>query len=209
MTNLHEHLKISKCPHCSVDKPNLSSCIGTFNTTADDDSNTRYWNVYVCASCGGVVTACSLQQAGFVQSFYPGIGRLDDILPSRVKAYLQQAIDSTFAPSGSLMLCASAVDAMLKEKGYHDGNLYSRIGKASEDHLITLDMAEWAHHVRLEANEQRHADNATELPTIDDAKKGIEFTKTLLRFYLFFRIRLKRGWRRFLLTIFRVPLMMP
>ena len=34
------------------------------------------------------------------------------------------------------MLAASAVDAMLKEKGYIDGSLYARINKAAEEHLI-------------------------------------------------------------------------
>jgi hypothetical protein len=32
---------------------------------------------------------------------------------------------------------------------------------------------------RLEANDQRHADDEAELPTVQDAKQAIEFTKTL------------------------------
>jgi hypothetical protein len=39
------------------------------------------------------------------------------------------------------MLSASAVDAMLKVKGYKSGSLYSRIDKAAEDHMITSEMA--------------------------------------------------------------------
>ena len=51
------------------------------------------------------------------------------------------------------MLAASAVDSMLKEKGYKDGSLYKRIEQAAGDHLITAEMASWAHEVRLDAND--------------------------------------------------------
>ncbi|MBD0331997.1 MAG: DUF4145 domain-containing protein, partial [Chitinophagaceae bacterium] len=111
----------------------------------------------------------------------------------KVKAFLQQAIDSTFAPAGSLMLCASAVDAMLKEKGYKDGSLYTRINKAAKDHLITQDMSDWAHHVRLDANDQRHADYDAELPTVDDAKKAIDFTKTLAEIFFVLPSLVRKG----------------
>lgn len=47
---------------------------------------------------------------------------------------------------------------VLKEKGYKDGSLHKRIEKAASDHLITKDMSDRAHPVRLEANDQRHAD---------------------------------------------------
>ncbi|KAJ0346998.1 hypothetical protein COL154_013858 [Colletotrichum chrysophilum] len=80
------------------------------------------------------------------------------------------------------MLCAWAVDAMHKIKGYADGSLYARIEKAATDHLITTDMATWAHEVRLDANGQRHADQAEELPDQQDASRAIDFSKALAEF---------------------------
>jgi hypothetical protein len=80
------------------------------------------------------------------------------------------------------MLSASSIDAMLKEKGYKDGSLYGRIKKASEDHLITEGMSEWAHQIRLEANDQRHADESASLPTEEDAKRILEFAFALAEF---------------------------
>ena len=62
------------------------------------------------------------------------------------------------------MLAASAVDAMLKVKGYKDGSLYQRIKDAAAGHIITADMATWAHQVRLDANDQRHADESASIP---------------------------------------------
>ena len=54
---------------------------------------------------------------------------------------MQQAHESLHVPDGPVMLAASAVDALLKAKGYKDGSLYSRINTAAQDHLMTQDMA--------------------------------------------------------------------
>ncbi|MBK7269847.1 MAG: hypothetical protein IPI07_10155 [Flavobacteriales bacterium] len=67
------------------------------------------------------------------------VQELSGDIPERAKNFLQQAIDSKGGPSGCVMLCASAVDAMLKaKKNYVEGNLYSRIDKAvlENDYLI-------------------------------------------------------------------------
>lgn len=192
MPNLDDHLKINRCPHCSVDNPNLIK-VTEFATTADNGQNGRKWKVYKCVRCGGVVTAFAFQGYNDVSKIYPGVQSVDENLPHKVKAFLQQAIDSTFAPAGSVMLCASSVDAMLKEKGYTTGSLYSRINKAEKDGLLTSDMATWAHEVRLDANDNRHSDVGAELPTIDDAKNAIEFTQTLSEFLFVLPSKVKRG----------------
>ena len=127
-----------------------------------------------------------------MQNIYP-LQAVNEDLPFKVKEYLQQAIDSVFAPAGSVMLCANAVDAMLKEKGYIEGSLYTRINLASEDGLITKEMAAWAHQVRLDANDQRHSDVNASLPTVDDAKQSIEFTQTLAEFLFVLPSKITRG----------------
>jgi hypothetical protein len=40
-------------------------------------------------------------------------------------------------------------------------------------------MAAWAHEVRLDANEQRHADEELPLPAEDDAQRAIGFAVAL------------------------------
>lgn len=80
------------------------------------------------------------------------------------------------------MLAASAVDSMLKEKGLKDGTLHKRIKTAEEQHLITAEMAAWANEVRLDANDQRHADDDGALPDEADARRSIEFATALAQF---------------------------
>ncbi len=91
------------------------------------------------------------------------------------------------------MVCASAVDAMLKERRLVEGSLYARIDKAAKDHIITDDMAKWAHHVRLEANGQRHADEEFALPTKEDAERSLEFALALAEFLFVLPARVTRG----------------
>lgn len=91
------------------------------------------------------------------------------------------------------MLTASAVDAMLKDKGYKDGSLSARIETAAKAHLITAEMAAWAHEIRLEANDQRHADEAASLPSAADAEKVIEFASALAQFLYVLPARVERG----------------
>ena len=91
------------------------------------------------------------------------------------------------------MLTASAVDAMLKDKGYKDGSLYARIGAAAKDNLITNEMASWAHEIRLDANDQRHADENAPLPNSADAEKVIEFASALAQFLFVLPARVERG----------------
>ncbi|GAB3881480.1 DUF4145 domain-containing protein [Spirosoma agri] len=196
MLTLDDHLKLGKCPHCSVDKPNLVFVSGEFYTQTDNGKDTRYWRTYKCSRCGGVVTA-SAKIDGYnrkvVQETYPGVDTLSDILPPKVRNFLQQAIETTFAPSGSIMLCASAVDAMLKEKGYSKGSLYKRIDEAAKNGLLTPDMETWAHQVRLDANDERHADENASMPSVEDAKKAVEFTRTLAEFLFVLPAKVTRG----------------
>lgn len=91
------------------------------------------------------------------------------------------------------MLTASAVDAMLKDKGYKDGNLNARIDAAAKDHLITTEMAAWAHEIRLDANDQRHADEGAALPSAADSAKVIEFASALAQFLYVLPARIERG----------------
>lgn len=193
MANLDEFLKVNRCPHCSMHNPNLHSIFAPVTTLTDDRKNPRRWRGYVCASCGGVVIATASSDGHYCTKIYPSTETLDDVLPIKVKSYLQQAIDSVFAPSGSVMLCASSVDAMLKEKGYKKGTLNSRIKTATSDGLLTKEMELWAHEVRLDANDERHADEEATLPTIEDARQSIEFTKTLAEFLFVLPSKVQRG----------------
>jgi Domain of unknown function (DUF4145) len=128
-----------------------------------------------------------------IASIWPSSRTVPAELPDRAREYLTQAIQSRHAPAGSIMLAASAVDAMLKDKGYRTGSLNSRIDEAAAAHLITNEMAAWAHEIRLDANDQRHADEMAALPTEDEADKTLEFADALVQFLYVLPAMVTRG----------------
>ena len=194
MVKLTGQLEITRCPHCNVDSPTIIER-GNIQSTTHDGKYQRFWKVYVCNRCGGAILAMSTQRDGDVYEIYPDAVSVHDSIPSPANDYLNQAINSHQAPSGAVMLCASSVDAMLKEKGYTEGSLHRRINEAKDNHLITNEMAEWAHEVRLDANEQRHADEGLPLPTEEDAKRSVEFTLALAEFLFILPAKVEQGRR--------------
>lgn len=185
-------LKLGRCPVCGVSDPTLRQCATA--TVEDPHRDYRLWVVFGCGSCAGVVVGEYLSNGILVaETIMPKVGGIDEAVPERPRDYLVQATETLHAPAGSQMLSASAVDAMLKEKGYADGVLNTRIKKAAEDHLITPEMEKWAHQVRLEANYQRHADQNAPLPTEEEARQTLEFAKALAEFLFVLPSRVTRG----------------
>lgn len=189
---LGNQLDMRRCPHCHVDTPSLNAQTHIQTSDCDGDRK-RVWRFYACSRCGGVVTAWSNQLNGLVAEIFPDARQVDEAIPEKARKFLLQAIESLHAPAGAVMLAASAVDAMLKAKGLSKGSLYMRIDSAATDHLITKEMAKWAHEVRLDANDQRHADVEADLPTEADAEKCVDFVEALGEFLFGLPSRVQRG----------------
>ncbi|MFZ2640466.1 MAG: DUF4145 domain-containing protein [Verrucomicrobiia bacterium] len=185
-------LNIDRCPHCNVAAP-LLSAIHSFVTTNSRGGFKRQWRVYSCSRCGGAVLGSAGPGNTLITEIYPRPQVLDEGIPVKAAAFLKQAIECVHAPSGAIMLCASSVDAMLKDKGLKDGSLNSRIEQAARDGFITREMAQWAHEVRLDANGERHADEKSDLPSEPDARRCIEFSKALALFMFVLPSMVERG----------------
>ena len=181
MPYLKEELDIPRCPRCGIASPNMVT-MRALETNPQKGGPKRFWRAYRCVSCAGVVLAESTESDGVITRMDPEPEVVDESIPEQAQEFLRQALDSLNAPAGAVMLANSAVDAMLKDKGYKKGFLKPRIDQAAEDHLITPQMAEWAHEVRLDANEPRHADEAVEMPGPEEARKTVMFAKELGQF---------------------------
>ena len=163
-------LIIDRCTHCQTSKPDMSqvTCVET---------RTGKWYTYQCASCQNIVLVKSWENK--VTLLYPESKSLDESIPDRARGLLKEAIDSLDDPTGAIILTTSAVDAMLQAKDYKEGSLLKRIVQAANDHLITQEMALWAHEVRLDANEQRRTDEDLPLYTKEEAEQVINFAGAL------------------------------
>jgi hypothetical protein len=193
LIELQEHLRISRCPYCGVDRPNLAKIWESW-THNSEGRGKRFWRAYACARFGGLVTAYVKEGEKFTAGIFPfDEGTRSKDIPAKPRAYLEQAIASLHAPAGAIMLAASSLDAMLKEKGLTEGSLYARIDNAAAAGHITAGMAEWAHQVRLDANDQRHADENSGLPTEEDAKRAVRFTEAFAEFLYVLPAMVARG----------------
>jgi hypothetical protein len=184
-------LDLRRCPHCNVDTPNLGF-VHQLNVP-NLNGNQRFWRLYTCGRCGGLVSATADNWDFEVTQSFPASTEVSADIPDRARAYLEQALSSLSVPAGAVMLAASAVDAMLKARGLSEGSLYSRIDAAAANHLITTEMAQWAHEVRLDANDQRHADHEAALPDPAQAQKCVDFAVALAQFMFVLPARVKRG----------------
>jgi len=117
----------------------------------------------------GVVVAWawgSNRNIGAVEGTLSQKDELSDEIPPTARKYLHQAQESLHVRDGAVMLAASAVDAMLKAKE-------SLLADQASD------MALWAHHVRLEANNPRHVDEDEPHATPEAARQAVEFAAAL------------------------------
>ena len=110
-------LALPRCPHCNIAVPRL----GLAWTYVTPDQMLKA-GVYTCASCHMPILAVWRTSPTPMQ-VHPATRQVSAELPERAADYLQQAMDSIgTAPSGAVMLAASAVDAMLAGQGAQGGH---------------------------------------------------------------------------------------
>jgi len=189
MPTVTDTLALDRCPRCGIAKPLLKRHF----MLESGGTSRRHWALYSCSVCSGVILAMARARDGEMVECLPSPVSVSHTVPQRAREYLQQAQETIGQPAASIVMSASAIDAMLKKRGWSDGTLYARIDKAAEDHLITADMAKWAHQVRLDANEQRHADEAAPLPGREDAERCFTFALALAEFLFVLPARVTRG----------------
>ena len=195
-----EFLFLYECPHCNRKDPSLQRH-GEFiltsgaNKYATRESN--WWGVFICRSCGGVILAKSeannrhrLINDGDPQCAFPSTFMMPEGIPQNIEEYIEEACCSL--PKSRVVMAASALDAILNDKGYTadhvannfncKGDLYNRIKEAANAGIITQDMADWAHTIRLLANGQRHisAKHYTNV-TVDEADEVFEYLMTIVQ----------------------------
>lgn len=192
---LSQQLVIDRCPHCNVANPTLEK-MWESQTSRFDTTDTRCWRIYRCTRCGGLVSAFARSWDQPIGGMYPNYERAHESIPQKARDFLNQAMDSLQSPAGAVMLAASAVDELLKQKGYKEGKLHPRINKAAKEHVITSEMGKWAHQVRLDANNQRHADENASLPTEDEARQSIEFATALAEFLFVLPSKVRQGLKQ-------------
>lgn len=187
---------VPRCPHCGVANPLFTSRWLSEHVQPEGSNYGRYWGTYECSSC-----TCFILAEGYlgneyeaeIASIYPNIVSVATDLPEQAQRFLTQAYETLHSPDGSAMLSGAAVDSMLKSKGLTEGSVYARIEKASETGILTNEMAEWAHEVRLGSNRPRHADLENPHVSHDEAKQAYDFAVMLGHILFVLPAKVQRG----------------
>ena len=93
MPHLTPNLVLDRCPHCAVATPNLDRK-HHLQTNDHTGNRQRFWSIYVCTRCGGVVSAWANADGQPVQEWFPTTEAVSEDLPEKPRAFLQQAKDS-------------------------------------------------------------------------------------------------------------------
>ena len=182
---------LERCAQCGVSNPLVTTVSQPCKHYKDAFDHTWFYFTCVCSKCkrhilfygwSSLKNSNQIPKSLKIQDSFPSNDRAAGEIAERPRRFLQQALESKHAPDGALMLAASSIDAMLKDKGYKQGTLYARIEKAAHDGLLTSQMRDWAHEIRLSANEPRHADDDFEGATQVEAEQAIQFARALAEY---------------------------
>ena len=188
----------TRCVHCAIANPNLQRLWASSHLVGRGTPGPMHkWGAYACASCGGMVLVKgkdgdAAENAEIIE-IIPSPKNAHSDIPEPARTFLQQAYETLHAPDAAAVMAGSAVDAMLKQIGYIDGSVYSRIEKAVDEHKLTKEMGEWAHEVRLGANRPRHADAEKPHVTEKEAAQSVEFAESLGHFLFVLTKQISRG----------------
>src|SRR6185369_11196613 len=89
-------LPLDRCPHCGVGRPRISF-MHRWQLTPYNGGQ-RFWTVYHCSTCGGVVAVESAREAGDVIAMFPSARTIDESIPDRARRHLREAMDTLSSP---------------------------------------------------------------------------------------------------------------
>ena len=184
------------CPHCGTRRVSFS-IVCESPRLKHQDSNV--WDCLAdCANCTCSVLAVFFMcddlrptEAAFRRDLArhellrvsPSGPRIPEYVPENIAAFYDQGLDSlyrNFDAAGAMF--RKSLDIALRMKFPDvEGSLKQRIDRAAKQHMLTEDLAEWSHRIRLGGNTAIHEDRPY---TQEEAQHLQVFCDLVLR-YLF------------------------
>ena len=197
-----EKFSPKRCPHCKVAKPQM---LNVWNHQEQIFSSATFYATYQCTSCHNITLAkysvvsplergASTTYYQTLEEYWPKLsGELSLTIPETARTYLAEARNGIGNPNSSVIASATAVDLMLQNKNINKASLKASIEEAKKQGLITENMADWANHIRIEANGSRHRKIGTPLATKEEAEQSLEFAFALAEFLFVLPARVTKG----------------
>lgn len=190
------YIKID-CPHCHTKNVSAFSVAQHALTNNQD-----LYNVFFCCNhCeGGIIALVEQLASDYTPHEYPNdLGNYDylsiktvwpvdqgalipEYLPENIKMFFREAAENlTQGKNDSAgMMCRRILDVATKKLSTkHHWRLIDRIDGLAAEGLLTSDLKDWAHEIRLMGNEVTHEDEPI---TNIDAKEIFKFTELFLMY---------------------------
>jgi hypothetical protein len=177
-----------ECPHCGV--------YSTFKVSAEYGN--EYWGgfakILLCDHCSKLVYVVlgarpiprGQTASEEIKDYYPKRKpKLEDSIPKRVASDYVEAIKcfDVGAEKASAAMCRRALQNSIIEKGAKKGKLVDQIDELFEKQIITKDIKDWAHEIRLTGNVGAHPDeDGLQDVSPKEAKELLEFMEEYLNY---------------------------
>ncbi|MDD4955592.1 MAG: DUF4145 domain-containing protein, partial [Candidatus Omnitrophica bacterium] len=178
-----------ECPYCHKNAQfNFlwnQEPIKIFNAKSDPCDEKSAWqrndvSVYVCCVCGGTLFTRAygnkLQEQKL--DIYPvNLPSIPKEIPDKIKSICHEAHTcfNVGAWNATTTMCRRAVQECIIDKGGQGNTLYNQIDDLAGKRIITDDIKDWAHEIRILGRDGAHADIPTDVGE-QEAKFCIEFT---------------------------------
>ena len=190
--------RLQPCPHC-----NATATYTTIFTTlperlVDLQMGEMYYALVTCdaENCGRVVflifKGLETKEGRYthfdielVDQYPKRIPKLHKSIPRQVTDDYIEAIKcfDVGAWKASVVICRRALQVSVIEKGAKKGILWEQIDELYDGEIITKDIKDWAHEIRLTGNIGAHPDkDGLEDVTKEDAKELIDFMEEYLNY---------------------------
>ena len=184
------------CPHCST-KGASFEVLDEYRLPLSSRQIAAFVSCGVCGDAAVAVFVDKREGARNLKSDYPGnpssFGLLyfrprpetpdaPPHLPNNVRTYYLEAVENVRSgPNAAGAMFRKALDVGLRHVAPEaNGRLVGRIDSAAKAGKITPDLAEWAHHIRLEGNDASHDEDPF---TREEAKDLHRFTELVMMYF--------------------------
>lgn len=142
------------------------------------------FSIWQCDHCGKLILFIE-QDNKTVDQYPKKVPIIDESVPSRVAEDYVEAIKcfDIGANRASVVMCRRALQNSVIEKGAKKGKLFDQIDELYDNQIITKDIKDWAHEIRLTGNVGAHPDeDGLEDVTPEDAKELLKFMEEYLNY---------------------------
>ena len=160
------------CPHCGF--------YSTISLMAYHHSH----HIYTCDKCDGI-TLLIIQNKEIVDQYPKRVPKLDPAIPTDVANDYVEAVKcfDIGANKASAVMCRRALQTSVVQKGAAKGKLNDQIDELFKKGIITEDIMNWSHEIRLTGNIGAHPDqDGLENVTPQDAEELIKFMEEYLNY---------------------------